>query len=187
MKENAEKNISNKDSISIFMVNDKREQVEGDFFIYIMDFSGKVLYMDGRYKTLSANSSGVEYANKLSDMLQGASLNEVVIVLNFKPKYKPSENIQRTFYLVPPKDLQLEREVKVLKEVKPVEGGYVIRLRSNSLLKSALLTTDTEGWFEKNYMDIVPNQDYNIFFKTNATLFEVVNSLKIKSLVNTFN
>ena len=176
-----------KDSISIFMVNDKREQVEGDFFIYIMDFSGKVLYMDGRYKTLSANSSGVEYGNKLSVMLQGASPNEVMIVLNFKPKNKPAENIQRTFYLVPPKELKLDNEVKVLKEVKPVEGGYNIRLRSTSLLKSAVFTTDTEGWFEQNYIDVVPNQDYNIFFKTNATLFEVVNSLKIKSLVDTFN
>ena len=176
-----------KDSISIFMVNDKRESVEGDFFIYIMDFSGKVLYMDGRYKTLSANSSGVEYMNKLSVMLQGTSPNEVMIVLNFKPKNNAAGNIQRTFYLVPPKELKLDDEAKVLKEVKPVEGGYNIRLRSTSLLKSAVFTTDTEGWFEQNYMDVVPNQDYNVFFKTNATLFEVVNSLKIKSLVDTFN
>jgi beta-mannosidase len=175
-----------KDSISVYIVNDKRETVEGDFFIYVMDFAGKVLYMDGRYKSLEPNSSRIEYTNKLSTMLQGSSPNETLIVVNFKPKARPEDNIQKTFFLVPPKDLLLKRDVKVLKEVKPVEGGYKIRIRSSNLLKNAVLSVDTEGWFDQNYMDIVPNQDYSIFLKTEATLFEVVNSLKIKSLVDTY-
>ncbi len=175
-----------KDSINVSFVNDKREAVEGDFFIYVMDFAGKVLYMDGRYKVLSANSCAVEYTNKLSVLLQGNSPNEIMFVMNFKPKDHPERNVQRTFYLVPPKDLKLDQEVKVLKEVKPVEGGYNIRLRSSGLLKSAVFSTNTEGWFEQNYMDIVPNQDYTVFFKTKATLFEVVNSLKVKSLADTY-
>ncbi len=175
-----------KDSMSVYIINDKKETVEGDFFIYIMDFAGKVLYMDGRYKVLEANSSRVEYSNKISAMLQGASPTETLIVVNFKPKNKPEQSVQRTFYLVPPKDLNLQRDVKVLKEVKPVEGGYKIRLRSSSLLKSAVLSVNVDGWFDQNYLDIVPNQDYNIFLKTDATLFEVVNSLKIKSLIDTY-
>ncbi len=174
------------DSIEVRIINDKIETVEGDFFIYVMDFAGKVLYMDGRYKALSPNSNNIEYSNRLSSILQGASENEVVIVFNFKPKNHPESNSQKTYYLVPPKNLNLKRDVKVLKEVKPVEGGYSIRLRSNSLLKSALISVDAEGWFDRNYVDIIPNQDYNIFLKTDATLFEVVNTLKIKSLVDTY-
>ena len=175
-----------KDSIYVSMINDKKEAVEGDFFIYVMDFAGKVLYMDGRYKALEPNSNHVGYSNKLSTMLQGSAPNETLIVLNFKPKNKPEEGVQRTFFLVPPKDLALKRDVKVLKEVKPVEGGYKIRIRSSSLLKNAVLSVNTEGWFDMNYVDIVPNQDYNIFLKTDATLFEVVNTLKIKSLIDTY-
>jgi beta-mannosidase len=174
------------DTLMVSFINDKREAVEGDFFIYIMDFSGKVLYMDGRYKALAANSSSVEYSNKLSTLLQGASPNETLIVVSFKPKLDPEHTIQRTFFLVPPKNLNLEREVKVIKEVKPVEGGYKIRLRASSLLKSAVLSVNADGWFDQNYMDIIPNQDYNIFLKTEAGLFDVVNTLKIKSLVDTY-
>jgi beta-mannosidase len=174
------------DSLSVHLINDKKDVVEGDFFIYVMDFAGKVLYMDGRYKALEPNSNNIEYTNRIGSLLQGYQPNEVVIVTNFKPKNHPEDNIQKTFFLVPPKNLNLKRDVKVLKEVKPVEGGYKIRLRSSSLLKSALISVDADGWFDRNYLDIIPNQDYNIFLKTNATLFEVVNSLKIKSLVDTY-
>jgi beta-mannosidase len=174
------------DSILVTFVNDKKETVEGDFFIYIMDFAGKVLYMDGRSKALGANSSNMGYSNKIASLLQGASPNETLIVVSFKPKLNPEKTIQRTFFLVPPKNLNLEREVKVIKEVKPVEGGYKIRLRASSLLKSAVLSVNADGWFDQNYMDIVPNQDYNIFLKTDAGLFDVVNTLKIKSLVDTY-
>jgi beta-mannosidase len=175
-----------KDSLSVSLINDKKTTVEGDFFIYVMDFAGKVLYMDGRYKALEPNSNVVGYTNRIAAMLQGNSPNETLIVVTFKPKFGLEETVQRTFFLVPPKDLILKRDVKVLKEVKPVEGGYKIRLRSSSLLKNAILSVNAEGWFDKNYQDIVPNQDYNIFLKTNATLFEVVNSLKIRSLIDTY-
>ncbi|MDZ7878267.1 MAG: glycoside hydrolase family 2 protein [Saprospiraceae bacterium] len=174
------------DTLTVSFVNDKREAVEGDFFIYVMDFAGKVLYMDGRYKSLEANSSTIGYSNKLVTLLQGSSPNETLIVVSFKPKSNPEQTIQRTFFLVPPKNLNLERDVKVIKEVKPVEGGYRIRLRASSLLKSAVLTVNADGWFDQNYMDIIPNQDYTIFLKTGAGLFDVVNTLKIKSLVDTY-
>lgn len=176
--------VVSKDSFKIHVVNDKLEDIEGDLFVYVMNFAGKVLFMDGRYLTLPANSSKVYYENLLLSMNEKFSANDIFFLINFKPKDRPL--IQKTFFLVPPKNLNLEHDVKIFKEVKAVNGGYNIRLRSSSLLKSARLSCDYDGWFDQNYLDVIPNQDYNVFFKTTASLFEVVSSLKVKSLIDIY-
>ena len=81
----------------------------------------------------------------------------------------------------------LEKEVKLVTEVTIAEGGYNIRLQSPALLKNVCLSLDTEGSFSNNFFDVVPNQTYNVFLKTNvASLLEVYKALKIKSLVETY-
>jgi beta-mannosidase len=177
--------VLTKDSIKIHVVNDNLNGFDGELFIQVMDFTGHTVFMDGRYVSLTANSSGLYYTNVLKKIMQGQDPQSSFILAVFRPKNRPA--FYRTVYLVPPKDLRLEKNINFLKEVTVVEGGYNIRIQSPSLLKSVCLTFDTEGSFSDNYFDAVPNQVYNIFLKTSvSSLLDVYKALKIKSLVDSY-
>ena len=177
--------VLTKDSLKIHIVNDQLDTVEGELLVQVMDFKGRTFFMDGRYVTINANSTGVYYNNIVKNLLQEQNPKTSLILVSFRPKNRPT--MYRTAYFVPPKDLVLEKEVKLVTEVTIAEGGYNIRLQSPSLLKNVCLSLDTEGSFSDNFFDVVPNQTYNVFLKTNvASLLEVYKALKIKSLVETY-
>ena len=176
--------IVKKDILEIHIVNDQLNGFEGELFVQTMDFEGHTIFMDGRYVNVNANSSAVFYENRVKNMLQNESSKTCLALITFRPKGLPA--FSRTFYFAQPKDLILEKNVTIIKEVTAVEGGYNIRLTSPSLLKNVCLSLDTEGVFSDNYFDVVPTQTYNVFLKTKASLEEVNKGLKIKSLVDTY-
>ncbi len=176
--------IVKKDILEIHIVNDQLNGFEGELFVQTMDFEGHTIFMDGRYVNVNANSSAVFYENRVKNMLQNESSKTCLVLITFRPKGLPA--FSRTFYFAQPKDLILEKNVTIIKEVTAVEGGYNIRLTSPSLLKNVCLSLDTEGVFSDNYFDVVPTQTYNVFLKTKASLEEVNKGLKIKSLVDTY-
>ena len=176
--------VLTKDSLKIHIVNDELADIEGELFVQCMDFQGRIIFMDGRNVTLQANTASVFYDNRVKNILQEENPKTSLIFVFFRPKNRST--ISRTAYFVQPKDLKLEKNVNVTKEITPVEGGYNIHLTSPTLLKNVFLSLDTEGVFSNNYFDIVPNQMYDIILKTTATLEEVNKGLIIKSLVDTY-
>lgn len=176
--------VLNKDSLNIHIINDGREGFEGELIAQVMDFSGRTLFMDGRYLTIKDNSSGVLYSNSIKKILDAQNPKTIFILVTFRPKNRPA--ITRTLYLVPPKDLLLAKDIQFIKEVTATKDGYNVRIQSPSLLKNVCLSFDAEGEFSDNYFDVIPNQTYNVFLKTNVSLMETFKALKIKSLVDTY-
>jgi beta-mannosidase len=183
--------ILKKDVLEIHIVNDQLTGFEGELFVQTLDFHGRTIFMDGRYVNIQANASAIFYENKVKSLLQNESPKTSFVLITFRPKGKPA--FSRTYYFAQPKDLVLEKNVAIVKEIITVEGGYNIRLTSPALLKNVFLSLDvilqdevTEGVFSDNYFDIVPTQTYDVFLKTNAALQDVNKGLKIKSLVDTY-
>jgi beta-mannosidase len=176
--------VVTKDSLKIHVVNDLLTNFEGELFVQVMDFSGRTFFMDGRYVYINGNSASIAYRNTLSNILQNENPRQTVILINFRPKN--GNSVVRTHYLVPPKELDLEKNIVVYKEVTPAKDGYNIRIRTPKLLKNAFLRTPAQGWFSHNYFDMVPGQTYDVFFKSTAPLSELFNSLEITSLVDTY-
>ncbi len=176
--------VLTKESFKIHIVNDQLSEIEGDLFMQTMDFEGHTIFLDGRYVTIKANTSGVFYENFTKILLQNANPKSSLILVSFRPKN--GQIMSKAVYFVPPKDLNLEKNVNVIKEITAVEGGFNIHLIASSLLKNVCLSLNTEGVFSNNYFDLVPTQDYNVFLKTKVSLDEVNERLKIKSLVDTY-
>ena len=102
-------------------------------------------------------------------------------------------------YLVPPKDLNLMKQ-DIFKEIMPIDGGFLIKLKCPVLCKSVVITAGNEAviarneaisnrrvsWFNENYFDILPNQEKVIFYKSKATFDDLIKGFEIKSLVDTY-
>jgi beta-mannosidase len=178
--------VVTKDSLKIHIINDQLESFEGELFVQVMDMKGHTFFMDGRYLKINGNSNDIYYTNILKKVMLEQDPHNSFIFVTFRPKNQPP--VSRTVFLVPPKELVLQKNEKMFKEITMVDGGYNIRIQSPSLLKNVCLSFDTEGSFSDNFFDVVPNQTYNVFLKTSATtsLLEVYKALKVTSLVDTY-
>jgi beta-mannosidase len=87
--------------------------------------------------------------------------------------------------LVRPKEMKLAKQ-EILKEINPTDGGFLLKLKCPTLCKNVFLSSYTEGVFENNYFDILPNEEKVIFYKTKASADDIIRSFEIKSLVDTY-
>ena len=176
--------VMSKDTLKVHVVNDEIASFEGELVVQVLDFAGKTLFLDGRYVTVKENSANVYYNNSIKKTLDEQDHKSIFVLITFRPKNRPL--ISRLLFLVPPKDLNLEKNVQIIKEVTPIKDGFNVRISSPSLLKNVYLNFDGEGELSDNYFDVLPNQTYNVFLKTKMSLIETYQALKIKSLVDTY-
>jgi beta-mannosidase len=174
-----------KDELKVFIVNDLYQLLQGDLIIKIMDFTGKTVFEKTLPVSVKGNSSDVFFKLPLKSIFNnGFKKEEAVAHIIFKNNDgKPP--VEKTFYFEKPKNLKLQLG-KISREVKPTEGGVLIKIQSPVLLKNVLMASPTEGFFEENYFDLLPNVEKTIFYKTDETAEHVSETLRIKSLVNTY-
>jgi beta-mannosidase len=175
--------VITKDEFQVYIVNDSLV-VGGNLRIHVYDFTGKNLLVDGKEVVVKTNSSELQYSISIKNMLADlGSPQNVYVVLTLLQEGKAP--IERVVYLVPPKDLELMK-MNIIKEVSPIEGGFQVKLKAAYLMKNVYLYANTEGVFDKNYFDILPNREAVIVYKTTAKFDDFVNSLEVRSLVDTY-
>jgi len=157
------------DSLKIYLINDTFNTFSGALSTNILNFSGEVIWENSQEIMVKPNSSAIKQRIGLSGF--SFNKNKVVIV----SKFQKSESL---FYLVKPKDLELPAKA-IQKEVIKTSDGFTIRLSSKTLQKDVFLFCNESGHFSDNYFDLLPNEEKQIVFKTDA---KVLNDLKIKSL-----
>lgn len=157
------------DSLKIYLINDTFNTFSGTLSTNILNFSGEVIWENSQEIMVKPNSSAIKQRIDLSRF--SFNKNKVVIV----SKFQKSESL---FYLVKPKDLELPAKA-IQKEVIKSSVGFTIRLSSKTLQKDVFLFCNESGHFSDNYYDLLPNEEKQIVFKTDA---KVLNDLKIKSL-----
>jgi beta-mannosidase len=175
--------VVEKETLRVHIVNDNLV-TSGQLTVQAVDFTGKTLFMDVKEVMSKTNSSeevyNVNFKSLLADL---ASPQNVYIHLMYQRPDKPL--IDRIVYLVKPKDLSLLK-VNIVKEITPADGGYIMKFKAPYLMKNVYVTTNTEGVFDNNYFDILPNKEFSFFYKTKAKADDVLNSLEVMSLVDTF-
>ncbi len=168
------------DSFKITVVNDAQNNIDVDLVIQVMDFSGKTIFMNGKRAVAPRLTSELFYELPLKTLLTGADKkNCFVLITAITDHQKP---IERTYFFVPPKDLNLPKPDTLKQEFNVADGGVMVTLQSSVLLKNICLSAQPEGWFSKNYFDLIPNRSTQILFKTNATLDEVKKSFNYQML-----
>jgi beta-mannosidase len=156
------------DTLKTWVVNDDLSLNTGELSLKIMDFEGNVIWRDYRTIQVEENSSSIK--NMLDLKSINYNKNEVVLVSNFNNKTS-------FFYFVKPKDLQLKEADIQQKTVKTI-NGFSIELTSTTFQKNVFLFTNHKGHFSDNFIDMIPNETYNIHFNTDSDKLE---DLQLKS------
>jgi len=136
-----------------------------------LNFSGEVIWENSQEIMVKPNSSAIKQRIGLSGF--SFNKNKVVIV----SKFQKSESL---FYLVKPKDLKLKK-AKSQVSISKASNGFQITLQSMVLQKNIFLHSETKGHFSDNFFDLLPNEIYQVEFKTDEEEFKL-EDLKIKTL-----
>jgi beta-mannosidase len=174
-----------KDNFKVFIVNDLYQLLQGVLTVKIQDFKGQIIFEKTLPVSIKGNSSNVYFNILLKDIFKNGIKKEAAFAHIFFKNNDGKPPIEKTFFFAKPRDLPLELG-KISRQVKGQEGGVAITIQSPVLLKNVQLSSPTEGFFEENYFDLLPNVEKTIFYKTNESAEHVADSLRIKSLVNTY-
>ena len=168
--------IIENDTLKTYIISDKLQAQKGELKLTFLDFTGKKLHEINETVTVKANTSQLIIEIPIADL----KFNHKQTVLKADFISTPLNiNAQTTstsdsisistslFYLVKPKDLVLpEQEIDIF--ITKRSNGFAIQLRSETLQKNVFLYTKTNGHFEENFFDLLPNEPKTILFRTDA-------------------
>ena len=175
--------VVDKDFLRVHIVNDSLG-FKADLRVQSVNFIGKKIFEDSKNIEIATDTSGEFYNVSLKELVKSEdSVSNVYVVLTLLRA--DNSPIERIAYLVPPKGLSLLNQA-IFKEINAIRGGFSITLKCPVLCKNVFLSSDTEGVFDNNYFDLLPNQDKTIYYKTTAKFDDVVKGLKMQSLVETY-
>ena len=155
------------DSVKTAIINDTFKAQKGNLDLKIIDFYGKEIW---------SYSKNIEVLENSSEHFYSLNLNTI----NKEKTFLISEfnNEKSYFYFTKPKELNLPKG-EIEKIISKTKNGFSITLKSAVLQKDVFLFTKEKGHFSDNYFDLLPNQEVQIFFETDAKFLD---DLKIKTL-----
>lgn len=160
------------------VVNDRSTTRHGTLVYMLMDATGKPYEARTDQLSLKANSLSRKSLDKVSPLLDELDLSETFLLV----KYGHSTNTEVKIHsFLPPKDLKL-REPKITVKVNITEGKAFIGLTSDVLALKVQLQSPINGTFNKNYIDLLPNEEKWIEFTSNNSLNDFKESLEITTL-----
>jgi hypothetical protein len=92
----------------------------------------------------------------------------------------------KMLYLVPPKDLNLQKPAYGVKAIEN-DDGYAVELTTNTHALYVRLSTDIPGEFAENYFDLQPQFTKIVLFKTKTRDPEFAKKLKVVSLYDSYH
>ncbi len=155
--------------LKTFIINDNLENVNLELGMQIIDFNGNILW--GTSKEVSGNTNSSNLINELDlSTLNIDKTNSVLVITN--------KNNRWLYYFSRPKNLKLQK-AEITQKISKTPSGFKIKLSSTTLQKDVFLYSESKGHFSDNYFDLLPNEQIEIIFETDAKTLE---GLKIKTL-----
>jgi beta-mannosidase len=140
------------DSILVFIVSDKLENIKGNLNVRLLDFNGKMIFTENVETIVKYNNSSIYYYFDKSKLKGEINLSNLVLSATFN---NVNFNINSLFYFVNPKDLLLQKPTFYFKYLNKNQ----IEISSDKLAKNVFLRTDNKLYqFEENYFDLLPNE-----------------------------
>lgn len=162
-------------SLRVFVVSDKRKDLSARLAIRVMDFNGNMKWKSEDIITI-ANGTSKVYRELNS--LNFQKIRELLVAGLYVGDSLVAENI---YYFGPPKELDLPVAV-ISKDITGDDDGFLIRLKSEKLVKNVFLSTNDDAFFSQNYFDLLPGEMKMVKCTTSAGREEFERSLKIVHL-----
>ena len=140
------------DSVLVFIVSDKLENIKGNLNIKVLDFNGEIVFTENVETIVKSNTSGIYYYFDKSKLKGKFNWNNLVLSATFNNE---NTNIKSLHYFVKPKDLLLQKPAINFRYLNKNQ----IEISSDKLAKNVYLRTDNKSYqFEENYFDLLPNE-----------------------------
>lgn len=170
--------------VKVYISSDYQNLIWAVMTVKVLDFEGNLYSDEGFNVDIPGNSSLVYYDTLQSALLGKLSPKELLLLVTLKDSLSGIQ-MQKIFYFVSPKDLELPVPL-IEKKVTVAPGGYNIRLSCDKLVKGLYLSTPVKGDFSDNYFDMLPGDTVDITFTTAKKDPKMNDLIVVKSLTDTY-
>jgi beta-mannosidase len=168
------------DSVLVYIVSDKLENISGELKLKLMDFDGNILFVDSIEIIVNSNDSKVYYLIHKEKIGAFKHPQKLVLYASFDGE---KEEFQSLYYFVKPKELNLTKPAIKLKYI----SNNTIEITSDKLAKNVLLSSESEQvLFDDNYFDLLPNEKKIVKVSDKVNQYTKP-KIEIKSLFDTWH
>ena len=171
-------------SARVVAVNDTPEAVTAKLRCVLMDLWGNVI--DELNLPISMAAFGTSRPLKLPKSIvlpenpQGSSIwmflenDEKILARN-------------SFFYLPDKYIDWP-EAKISKKLQKInDEKYLLKIKSNAIVRDAKIEAPTDVWFDENYFDMMANEEKDILIGGKKPIFLVESKIKIQTVNSIFN
>lgn len=164
--------------LHVYVVSDKMKAIKGSLELRVMDLQGKIVANKKTNVTLPANTSKIQFSEKVENLLGDKKANEVVVNVRFTPKN--GEVITSNYFLTRYKEVDFPKAtIKTQSVAAP--NGYEVTLESDVFARGVFLSIEgIDNFFSDNYFDLLPGEPVKIHVTT--TLDKATFDKQLKSI-----
>ena len=171
------------DIIHVDVVSDKLEDIDGELSFKLFNFNGELLKEEHFDLTIKGNQSNRVWRETKDKWIRGDDPASLLFLVSFESK--AGDHYENKLYFNSPKDLALEKpDIKIYNE--KIDEGCRIVLTTDKLVKNLYLSTDLDGFFTDNFFDLIPGIEKTIIFETKEKKDQILNKIRMMSLVDTY-
>ncbi|MEI6456269.1 MAG: glycoside hydrolase family 2 protein [bacterium] len=169
--------------VRIYVVSDLLKNEKGIIEIRLIGFDGETR-MEKRFAVnIPSGSSTVVFDTLRNSLLDG--IDSLSAVLSVKLRCENGTSSRNNLYFARIKELNLvQPEIKI--RAAGIPGGFRITITSDKLAKSVFISTNAEGYFSDNYIDLLPGEKREIRFLMAPVFKGKSLDMSIRSLADTY-
>lgn len=150
--------------LNVYIVSDHLKAIKGNLDIRIMDLRGNVVSEKKVKVTVPANTSKVQFSEKVENLLGDKKANEVVVCAKFTTDN--GQVVKSNYFLTRYKDIDFPKANINLQSVA-IENGYEVTVNSDVYARGVFLSIDgIDNFFSDNYFDVIPGEPVKISVTT---------------------
>lgn len=150
--------------LNVYIVSDHLKAIKGNLDIRIMDLRGNVVSEKRVKVTVPANTSKVQFSEKVENLLGDKKANEVVVCAKFTTDN--GQVVKNNYFLTRYKDIDFPKANINLQSVA-IENGYEVTVNSDVYARGVFLSIDgIDNFFSDNYFDVIPGEPVKISVTT---------------------
>ncbi len=150
--------------LNVYIVSDHLKAIKGNLDIRIMDLRGNVVSEKKVKVTVPANTSKVQFSEKVENLLGDKKANEVVVCAKFTTDN--GQVVKNNYFLTRYKDIDFPKANINLQSVA-IENGYEVTVNSDVYARGVFLSIDgIDNFFSDNYFDVIPGEPVKISVTT---------------------
>ena len=164
--------------LNIYVVSDRPASCSGTLDVKVIKLTGEIISDFRQTVKIAANTSRKLFSIELDKALKNIPKEDVFIYARLTDKNKNIYSNQ--YFLVKQKEVNYPK-VSITRDIKPVEGGFEVTLKSDYFARAVFLSTgDAESSFSDNYFDILPGTPVSVVIYTVLSQSMLEKQLKVR-------